>query len=119
MHSRFCAWPLDLEADVSEWKKLKQPAAARFLLSASRLPTPEPSVCLLSTSAVKQDLRLSVVKPGDAQIVVRTRLLKKDSKLESDAFYARVVTLIQSSDDLFDILMVTKHSVQRLQARLP
>ncbi|VUZ44314.1 unnamed protein product [Hymenolepis diminuta] len=118
MHSRFSAWPLDLEADVSEWKKLKQPAAARFLLSAFRLPTPEPSVCLLSTSAVKQDLRLSVVKPGDAQIVVKTRLFKKESKLESDAFYARVVAPIQSSDDLFGILMVTKHSVQRLQARL-
>nr|CDS34210.1 wd40 repeat [Hymenolepis microstoma] len=118
MHSRFCAWSLDSEADVSKWKTLNQPAAARFLLSAFRLPTPEVSACLLSTSAVKQDLRLSVVKPGDAQIVVKTRLFKKESKPNSDAFYARVVTPIQSIDDSFDILVVTKQSVQRLQARL-
>ncbi|VDN96927.1 unnamed protein product [Rodentolepis nana] len=118
MHSRFCAWSLDSEADFSEWKTLKQPAATRFLLSAFRLPTPELSACLLSTSAVKQDLRLSVVKLGDAQIVGKTRLFKKESKLDSDAFYARVVTPMQSIDDSFDILVVTKHSVQRLQARL-
>lgn len=118
MQSRFSAWPLDPEADLSDWKRLKQPPASRFLLSAFRLPTSQPSICLLSTSAVKQDLRLSLLKPGGSQILAKKRLFKKEFNLDSDAFYARALTLPQSQDEPFDILVVTKHSVQRLQANL-
>ncbi|KAM7534481.1 hypothetical protein Aperf_G00000110898 [Anoplocephala perfoliata] len=118
MHSRFTAWPLDPEADISDWKQLKQAPATRFLLSAFRLPSSQPLVCLLSTSAVKQDLRLSLLKPGSSRIVAKKRLFKKESNLYSDAFYARALAPPSLQNELFDVLVVTKHSVQRLQANL-
>ncbi|VDK36212.1 unnamed protein product [Taenia asiatica] len=118
MRSHFTAWSLTSEEDYSQWQRLKTPPHARYLLCAARLPSHQPAVCLLSTSAVKRDLRLSLVNSENAKIVARRRLFKEEVKLDSDAFYADVVCS-STMEGILEILVVTRHSIHRLLGKVP
>ncbi|KAL5102834.1 hypothetical protein TcWFU_003893 [Taenia crassiceps] len=112
MRSHFTAWPLTFEKDDSQWHRLKTPSHARYLLSAVRLPSDQPTACLLSTSALKRDLRLSLVNPENAKIVARRRLFREEVSLDSDAFYADMVCSTTMEGRL-EVLVVTRHSIHR------
>ncbi|KAL5968954.1 Protein transport protein sec31 [Taenia solium] len=118
MRSHFTAWSLTSEEDYSQWQRLKTPPHARYLLCAARLPSHQPAVCLLSTSAVKRDLRLSFVNSENAKIVARRRLFKEEVKLDSDAFYADAVCS-STREGILEILVVTRHSIHRLLGKVP
>lgn len=117
MRSHFTAWSLASEKEDSQWQRLKTPPHVRYLLSAACLPSHQPVACLLSTSAVKQDLRLSLVNPENAQVVARRRLFKEEVKLDSDAFYADLVCS-STMEGTLEVLVVTRHSIHRLLGKV-
>ncbi|VDM21449.1 unnamed protein product [Hydatigera taeniaeformis] len=117
MRSHVTVWPLASEEIDSQWRRLKTPTHARYLLSATRLPGLQPAICLLSTSAVKRDIRLSFVNPEKAEIVTRRRLFKEDYKFDCDAFYADVVCS-STMEDTLEVLVVTRHSIHRLMGKV-
>ncbi|CDI96712.1 wd40 repeat [Echinococcus multilocularis] len=117
MRSHFTAWPLASEEDDFQWQRLKTPPHARYLLSATRLPSNQATACLLSTSAVKRDLRLSLVNPENTKVVARRRLFKEEVNLDSDAFYADVLGS-STMEGTLEVLVVTRHSVHRLLGKV-
>lgn len=132
MRTHFNAWPLNTTASdetVEEpspaWRQLKTPKRARALLAA-RLIDPSPlRVCLLSSWAVKADVRLSLVTPTKADVVKNRHLIKRAREvapdLECDAVYARFMGVgVQDKEgkQKLDVVVVGRHSVNRFQARV-
>lgn len=120
MRSHFTAWSTNSEEDDSLWSRLKTPPEIRQLLCAAPLSSSEPAVCLLSSSALKRDLRLSLVKPDDAKMVSRLCLFKEGecANMDCDVFYAEVLNQPQTIDGEFDVLTLTRHSIHRLKAKM-
>ncbi|VDD79607.1 unnamed protein product [Mesocestoides corti] len=129
MRSHFSAWPLT-PADAPEgfetppaWRRLTAPKMAKVLLTATSLPGQvvgsQPAVCLVSTRPMKEDIRLSIATPQGSQLLAKHRLFKRTPEpVECDPFYAEFLSVPEATKSTFDLLVVGRHSVNRMEASL-